>query len=72
MSGKTKLRACQAFKDKFKTWHFRSIKKDYKVGDQVLLLNSHFKFSLCKLVSKWEGTMVIKDVYIPEPFYSIV
>jgi hypothetical protein len=48
------------------------LKKDYKVGDQVLLLNSRFKFSLCKLVSKWEGTMVIKDVYIPDLFYSIV
>jgi hypothetical protein len=47
------------FKEKVKIWHNRKIKrKEFKVGDQVLLYNSHFKFSAWKLASKWQGPLV--------------
>ena len=38
-------------------------KKEFKVGDQVLLYNSRFKFSAGKLASKWQGPLVIQEVY---------
>ena len=42
------------FKEKVKIWHNKRIKrKEFKVGDQVLLYNSRFKFSAGKLVSKF-------------------
>jgi hypothetical protein len=52
------------FKEKVKIWHDRKIKrKEFKVGDQVLLYNSRFKFSTGKLASKWQGPLVIQEVY---------
>ena len=52
------------FKDKVKIWHDKKIKrKEFKVGDQVLLYNSRFKFSARKLASKWQGPLVIQEVY---------
>ena len=52
------------FKEKVKIWHDKKIKrKEFKVGDQVLLYNSHFKFSAGKLASKWQGPLVIQEVY---------
>jgi hypothetical protein len=52
------------FKEKVKIWHDRKIKrKEFKVGDQVLLYNSRFKFSAGKLASKWQGPLVIQEVY---------
>jgi hypothetical protein len=48
------------FKEKVKIWHNRKIKrKELKVGGQVLLYNSRFKFSAGKLASKWQGPLVI-------------
>ena len=42
------------FKEKVKIWHDKKIKKkEFKVGDQVLLYNSRSKFSAGKLRSKW-------------------
>jgi len=47
-----------------KIWHDRRIKrKEFKVGDQVLLFNSRFKFSTGKLASKWQGPLVVQEVY---------
>jgi hypothetical protein len=47
------------FKEKVKIWHDKKIKrKEFKVGDQVL-----FKFSVGKLMSKWQGPLVIQEVY---------
>jgi hypothetical protein len=41
------------FKEKVKIWHDKKIKRrEFKVGDQVLLFNSCFKFSARKLMSK--------------------
>jgi hypothetical protein len=34
-------------------------RNEFKVGDQVLLYNSHFKFSVGKLASKWQGPLVM-------------
>jgi hypothetical protein len=52
------------FKEKVQIWQDRKIKrKEFKVGDQVLLYNSRFKFSAGKLASKWQGPLVIQEVY---------
>ena len=37
--------------------------KEFKIGDRVLLFNSLFKFSAGKLMSKWQGPLVIQEVY---------
>ena len=51
------------FKEKVKIWHANKIKrKEFKVGDQVLLYNSRFKFSIEKLASKSKGPLVIQEV----------
>jgi hypothetical protein len=56
--------SARTFKEKVKIWHDRKIKrKEFKVGDQVLLYNFYFKFSVGKLASKWQGPLVIQEVY---------
>ncbi|GKB73426.1 hypothetical protein Tco_0934838, partial [Tanacetum coccineum] len=37
--------------------------KDFKVGDKVLLYNSHLKMYPGKLKSKWSGPNIVKMVY---------
>ena len=52
------------FKEKFKRWHDKKIqKREFKVGEQVILYNSCFRFFAGKLLSKWEGPYVIEEVY---------
>jgi hypothetical protein len=52
------------FKEKVRFWYDKKIKrKEFKVGDQVLLFNPHFKFNAGKLMSKWQGPLVIQEVY---------
>jgi hypothetical protein len=52
------------FKEKVKIWHDRKIKrKEFKLADQVLLYNSRFKFSAGKHALKWQGPLVIQEVY---------
>jgi hypothetical protein len=52
------------FKEKVKIWHDRRIRrKEFKVGDQVLLFNSRFKFSAGKLASRWRGPLAVQEVY---------
>src|SRR4051812_25096587 len=52
------------FKEKVKKWHDKRIlKHEFNVGDKVLLFRSHFRFSLGKLLSKWEGPFHIEEVY---------
>ena len=52
------------FKEKFKRWHDKRIqKREFKVGEYVILYNSHFRFFAGKLLSKWEGPYVIEEVY---------
>src|SRR3954471_24654278 len=44
------------FKQKVKKWHDRRIlKREFNVGDKVLLFRSRFRFSLGKLLYRWEG-----------------
>ena len=51
------------YKEKVKRWHDKIIqKREFKVGEYVLLYNSHFRFFAGKLLSKWEGPCVIKEV----------
>ena len=38
-------------------------KREFKVGQYVLLYNSCFRFFAGKLLSKWEGPYVIEEVY---------
>ena len=51
-------------KKKIKRWHGKRIqKREFNVGDYVLLFNSRFRFFAGKLLSKWEGPYIIKEVY---------
>ena len=52
------------FKEKVKKWHDKTIlKREFNVGDKVLLYRSRFRFSPGKLLSKWEGPYLVEDVY---------
>ena len=44
------------YKERTKRWHDKRIKKEFALGDKVLLFNSRVKlFRHKKLLSKWEG-----------------
>ena len=44
------------YKDKIKKWHDQKImRKDFRVGELVLLYNSRLKLFLGKLKSRWSG-----------------
>ena len=52
------------FKEKVKRWHDKRIqKREFKVGEYILLYNSHFRFFAGKLLSKWEGPYIIEEFY---------
>jgi hypothetical protein len=52
------------FKEKDKSWHDRRIfKREFHVGEKVLLYRSRLRFFARKLLSKWEGPFVIEEVY---------
>ena len=52
------------FKEKVKRWHDKRIqKREFNVGDYVLLYNSRLRFFARKVLSKWEGPYVIEEVY---------
>ena len=52
------------FKEKVKRWHDKRIqKREFNVGDYVLLYNSHLRFFAGKLLSKWEGPYIFEVVY---------
>jgi hypothetical protein len=52
------------FKEKVKQWHDKRIlKREFHVGEKVLLYRSRLKFFAGKLLSKWEGPYVIVEVY---------
>src|SRR3954471_22026295 len=55
---------CKLFKEKIKRWHDKRIqKREFNVGDYVLLGNSRLRFFVGKLLSKWEGPYAIEEVY---------
>jgi hypothetical protein len=52
------------FKEKVKQWHDKIIlKREFHVGEKVLLYRSRLRFFAGKLLSKWEGPFVIVEVY---------
>ncbi|GJW81556.1 hypothetical protein Tco_0145531 [Tanacetum coccineum] len=53
------------YKERTKKWHDFRLRgdKDFKVGDKVLLYNSHLKMYPRKLKSKWSGPNIVKMVY---------
>ena len=52
------------FKEKVKRWHYkRIVKREFNIGDKVLLYRSHLRFFARKLISKWEGPFVVEEVY---------
>jgi hypothetical protein len=66
MSGEMKhMRMLDFFKEKVKQqWHDRRIlKREFHVGEKVLLYRSRLRFFVGKLLSKWEGPFVIEEVY---------
>ncbi|GJV16037.1 reverse transcriptase domain-containing protein [Tanacetum coccineum] len=53
------------YKEQTKRWHDSRLHgdKDFKVGNKVLLFNSHFKMHPGKLKSKWYDLNTVKTVY---------
>ena len=51
------------YKDKTKKWHDQKIlRREFKVGDQVLLFNSKLKLFPGKLKSKWSGPYTVVGI----------
>ena len=65
MNGEPKLmKIPSCLKEMLKRWHDKRIqKREFNVGDYVLLYNSRLRFFAGKLLSKWEGPYVIEEVY---------
>ncbi|GJT99151.1 reverse transcriptase domain-containing protein [Tanacetum coccineum] len=55
----------RTYKERTKKWHDSRLHgdKDLKVGDKVLLYNSHLKMYPGKLKSKWSDPNIVKTVY---------
>jgi hypothetical protein len=52
------------FKEKVKQWHDKMIlKREFHVGERVLLYRSRLRLFAGKLLSKWEGPFIIEEVY---------
>jgi hypothetical protein len=52
------------FKEKVKKWHdSRILKREFHVGEKVLLYRSHLRFFAGKSHSKWKGPFIIEEVY---------
>ena len=57
------------YKDKTKKWHDQKIlRKEFRVGDQVLLYNSRLKLFPGKLKSRWSGSYTVVAV---NPFRAV-
>jgi hypothetical protein len=51
------------YKERTKRWHDKRLKKEFKLGNKVLLFNSRVKlFGHEKLRSKWEGPFKVIEV----------
>ncbi|RDY13904.1 hypothetical protein CR513_01118, partial [Mucuna pruriens] len=52
------------YKQKVKKFHDQQIlRKEFRVGQKVLLFNSHLKLTAGKLHSRWDGPFVITNVF---------
>ena len=48
------------YKDKTKRWHDQKIlRKEFKVGESVLLYNSRLRLFPRKLMSRWSGPFIV-------------
>ena len=64
MNGEPKPMRMPSYSKKVKRWHDKRIqKREFNVGDYVLLFNCRLRFFAGKLLSKWEGPYVIEEVY---------
>ena len=63
MSGVKLTRALKCLKKVKKCHDRRILKREFNVGDKVLLFRSRFRFSPGKLLSRWEGPFHIEEVY---------
>ena len=53
-----------SLRKKVKRWHDKRIlKREFHVGEKVLLYRSRLRFFAGKLLSKWEGPFIIEEVY---------
>ena len=51
------------YKENTKMWHDQKImRREFKVGEQVLLYNSRFKLFSGKLKSKWSGPYIVVKI----------
>ncbi|XP_074288519.1 uncharacterized protein LOC141613675 [Silene latifolia] len=51
------------YMEKTKRWHDKMIlKKEFKIGDKVLLFNSRYKLFSGKLRSRWSGPFTVTNV----------
>ena len=54
----------QIYKEKMKVWHDKHIvRKEFELGQQVLLFNSRLKLFASKLKSKWSGPFIVVQVF---------
>ncbi|KAK4723872.1 hypothetical protein R3W88_026651 [Solanum pinnatisectum] len=52
------------YKEKMKKYHGQKIeKREFAMGDLVLLFNSRLRLFLGKLKSKWTGTLIVTQVF---------
>ena len=52
--------SARIYKDKTKKWHDqRTLRREFKAGDQVLLFNSRLRLFPRKLKSKWSGPFTV-------------
>jgi len=59
----TAYESSKLYKEKVKKYHDKKLlKKDFQLGQQVLLFNSRLKLFPRKLKSKWSGPFTIKKV----------
>ncbi|RDX71223.1 hypothetical protein CR513_49460, partial [Mucuna pruriens] len=54
----------QIYKKKVKQFHDNKIlRKEFRVGQKVLLFNSRLKLIVGKLRSRWDGTFVVTNIF---------
>jgi hypothetical protein len=52
------------YKERIKNWHDKHIlRREFRVGDLVLLFNFRFHLFLGKLKSKWSGMFQVQRVF---------
>ena len=56
--------SARLYKERTKAWHDKNvIRKDFHVGQQVLLFSSRFKLFPSKLKSRWSGPFTVTKVF---------